>query len=158
LTQYSKKFRDNELNENFTLEKTFGVNGEILIPPQNLNLLPRYNTEFVGWNLIERSEFYEDVGEHYPNGSIAENIQAARDAADALTVIKYDSNTQTYSLNNNFDFATAFSDSVDTLNFYPTFVATVQSYEVTFYDGLTDNNNGYGEILTVNIDGVAQNT
>ena len=154
LAEYSRKFRDNELQSDFTLEKTFGSN-TILIPPQNLNLLPRYNTEFVGWNLESRQEFYEDLGTYNPNASIEDNIAAARAAAEAVVAIKYDAQAQTYQANGDFDFKTAFTKT-NTLNFYPTFVATVQSYEVTFYDGLNSNNEGYGDPLEVNVNGVIQ--
>ena len=154
----SKKFKANELSSKFTLANTFGDTSDILIPVQNLNLLPRYATEFVGWNLEGRKEFYEDRDTYDPNATVEENIAAAREAANQVTAIRYDPTTGLYSVNNGFDFATAFNDEVDTLNFYPTFVATVQSYEVTFYDGLTLDNDGYGNILKVNINGVEQNS
>lgn len=151
LAQYSRKFKDTELTDKFTLAKTFGEN-EILIPIQSLNLLPRYSTEFVGWNLESRKEFYED---NYSNSTIQENIDEAHRKANEVVAIKYNSDTNTYSINDNFDFATAFNDT-DTLNFYPTFVATVQEYEVVFYDGLNNNNDGYGDIVPVVIDGIVQ--
>ena len=80
----------------------------------------------------------------YNKGSIEDNIAEAYKEAQAATAILYDSLTNSYYPNSNFNFATAFNDKTSTLNFYPTFVAIVQEYNVTFYDGLNNNNNGYG--------------
>lgn len=159
LTEYSKKYRENEVIDKFTLGKTFGGEkigdtvSDILIPIQSLNLAPRYETKFIGWNLNMRQEFREDT---YNKGSIEDNIAEAYKEAQAATAILYDPLTNSYYPNSNFNFATAFNDNTSTLNFYPTFVAIVQEYNVTFYDGLNNNNNGYGDIIPVTINSILQ--
>lgn len=153
LTEYSVKYKAHELLTKFTLDNTFGQGeNNIKILPQNLNLLPQYNTHFVGWNLTARQEFRED---DYKLDSIQANIDEAYKEANEVVVIKYDENTNSYRVNNNFDFTTAFADT-QVLNFYPTFVATVAEYDVIFYDGLTDDNGGYGNIIPVEINSVIQ--
>lgn len=147
----SPKFTSNNLATNFTLEKVFGTEASgIVIEPIDKSPTNEYIFTFKGWN-TEGVLTYSERDYKHESNTIQDSINAAEAACAEKLIIKWDG--KGYSAVNGFDFASAFSDTNQEINIYPTFVATVRTWTATFTDGMghtiATEKVRYGEVAPV---------
>lgn len=130
----SPKFTSENVEAEFTLDKVFGnATDGILIEPIGKAPTNEYIFEFRGWN-TEGVLTYTERDYKTADNTVQDSINAAENACAEKLIIAWDG--ENYSAVNGFDFTKVFSDTVQELNIYPTFVATVRSWKATFTDGL----------------------
>lgn len=131
---YPRKFKNTEINIKFNFNDCFTPEGAYYLKPQdNRGDTTEYEYSFVGWNTTGLITLEERT---YDLGSIEANIAKMKEDALARVIIAYDAETKTYNIANNFDMENIYSEQNKELHLYPTYIATVKSYEVKFDDGL----------------------
>lgn len=130
------KFSETELH-NFTLEYCFGTKGNLKLEPINRAESDEYEYVFKGWN--------KTGVQFYSERDYEDTFSKADAAAEKDLIVKYADGE--YVVVNDFVFSTYYSDKVKELNIYPTFVAKVRSFDVTFWDGQATPENERGTML-----------
>ena len=130
------KFSETELS-NFTLANCFGTKGNLKLEPIIREKSDEYEYVFKGWNKTG-VQFYSE--RDYEN-----SYSKAEEEAEKDLVVKYENDE--YVVMNDFDFATYYTDERKELNIYPTFVAKVRSFIVSFWDGQATPENNKGTLL-----------
>ena len=119
-----KKLKQNVV-DNITFEQLFNNT----LPPQTRETSPKYEYEFVGWNIQGNMIIEEEDDDH--NYTLEEAITAANN----IMVAKYSSEYDTYTPGEVIEFSSAmFDPETREFNIYPTFLGRVRSFVVTFYN------------------------
>lgn len=140
----SFKFTSENVNTAFTFDTLFGDStSETYISPIEKGASSEYLYEFKGWNTEGVLAYQERDYVTNSNPTDLDYEKALAQAhidAETKLIIKWDGDS--YSVVNDFDFSTVFSDKNRELKIYPTFVAKIRFYNASFYDGLGDNGQG----------------
>jgi hypothetical protein len=99
------------------------------LPAQTRDSSPKYDYTFIGWNLTGNLLIEEDDDDyHY-------TLTDARDIAESKVVARYNYDQNAYVPGTVIEFGSnLFDETTREMNIYPTFLGTVRSFEVTFYN------------------------